>query len=86
VALERRCAEAKGLRDSRVAGRAHVLLAPTLEAGNILAKSVQYYSGAQPGHVVVGAKVPILLASRTESARAKLHSLALALAVGTLET
>jgi phosphotransacetylase len=85
VALERRCAETKGLAGSRVAGGAHVLLAPTLEAGNILAKSVQYYSGAEPGHVVVGARVPIMLASRTESAKAKLHSLALALAVGTLE-
>jgi phosphate butyryltransferase len=57
-----------------VAGRAVV---PSIEAGNILGKGVKYLGGSITAHVVVGARVPVLIPSRVESATDKLHSIAL---------
>lgn len=60
-----------------VAGRADIMVAPSIDAGNILGKGVKYLGGSITAHVVVGARVPILIPSRVESARDKLHSIAL---------
>lgn len=60
-----------------VAGRADVLVVPSIEAGNILGKAVKYLAGSTTAHVVVGARVPVLIPSRVESATDKLHSIAL---------
>jgi phosphate acetyltransferase len=66
-----------------VAGVADVLLVPDLEAGNMLAKQLQYLGGATMAGVVVGATVPIVLTSRADGAAARLASAAVArLAVG----
>ena len=72
-------AEAAALKEfeSPVAGRADILLFPTLEAANITAKAIQYWTSRDPGHVVVGASVPVLIPSRAESARARLNAIAL---------
>jgi phosphate acetyltransferase len=64
---------------SPVAGRANVLVVPDLEAGNMLAKSLSFLAGAEAAGVVVGAKVPIVLTSRADSAEARLVSCAAAL-------
>lgn len=80
-ALLESAAEAKGITGP-VAGRADVMVAPTLEAGNILGKAVKYLGGSLTAHVVVGARVPILIPSRVESAQDKLHSIALGVLVG----
>ncbi|MBS0297114.1 MAG: bifunctional enoyl-CoA hydratase/phosphate acetyltransferase [Proteobacteria bacterium] len=56
----------KGLVSS-VAGRADILVAPNLEAGNILAKQLTFLEGAQAAGVVLGARVPIALGSRADS-------------------
>ncbi len=63
---------------SAVAGDADVLLAPDLEAGNILAKQLIYLAGADAAGIVLGARVPIVLTSRADNAAARVASCALA--------
>ncbi len=75
-ALVESAAEAKGIRHS-VAGHADCMVVPNVEAGNLLGKSVKYLGGSQCAHVVVGAKVPILIPSRVESVDDKVNSIAL---------
>lgn len=78
IAVSIEAAEHKGIKGS-VAGRANILLAPTIEAGNILYKSFMYFAHAKVGAVIAGANAPIVLTSRADSAESKLHSLAVAL-------
>lgn len=68
----------KGLAGETV-GKADVLLVPNIEAGNILYKSLMYFANAKVGAVIQGAKAPIVLTSRADSAESKLYSLALAI-------
>ena len=63
---------------SPVAGDADVLVVPDLEAGNMLAKQLEYFAGAAGCGVVVGARVPIALTSRADSAATRAASAALA--------
>ena len=67
--------------DSPVAGRANVLLVPDLEAGNMLAKSLTFLSGADAAGIVLGARVPIILTSRADSHLTRLASCAVAVLV-----
>ncbi len=62
--------------DSPVAGRANVLVVPDLEAGNMLAKSLSFLADAEAAGVVLGARVPIVLTSRADTAAARLVSCA----------
>jgi phosphate acetyltransferase len=64
--------------NSPVAGRADILLVPDLEAGNMLAKQLSYLSEADAAGIVLGARVPIVLTSRADSAKARLASCAVA--------
>ncbi|WP_291076251.1 bifunctional enoyl-CoA hydratase/phosphate acetyltransferase [Hyphomonas sp.] len=68
---------AKGLT-SPVAGDADVLIVPTLEAGNMLAKQLDYLAGASAAGIVLGASVPIILTSRADTAEERLASCAFA--------
>jgi phosphate acetyltransferase len=61
---------------SAVAGKANVLLVPDLEAGNMLAKQLQYLAGADAAGIVLGARVPIVLTSRADTVRTRLASIA----------
>jgi phosphate acetyltransferase len=61
---------------SPVAGRADILLVPDLEAGNMVAKQLQYLAGADSAGIVLGARVPIVLTSRADSVRTRLASAA----------
>ncbi|WP_100398413.1 phosphate butyryltransferase [Bacillus sp. FJAT-44742] len=61
-----------------VAGRADILLVPTVETGNILYKSLVYFAGAKVGGIIAGAKAPIILTSRADTAASKLYSIAIA--------
>jgi phosphate acetyltransferase len=61
---------------SPVAGKADILLAPDLEAGNMVAKQLQYLAGADSAGIVVGTKVPIVLTSRADTVRTRLASIA----------
>jgi phosphate acetyltransferase len=64
--------------DSPVAGQADILVVPDLEAGNMLAKSLTFMAGADAAGLVLGARVPIILASRADSLIARLASCAVA--------
>ncbi len=67
----------KGIQ-SPLAGIADILVAPDIEAGNILYKSLIFFAGSIEAGIVVGAKVPIVVTSRSDSAQNKLYSIALA--------
>jgi len=73
-------ARAKGIT-APVAGHADVMVLPNIEAGNILGKAVKYLGGSQCAHVIMGARVPILIPSRVESADDKLNAIALGVLV-----
>lgn len=80
-AVDLEAARTKGIH-STVAGRADVLVAPNLEAGNMLAKQLVFLSQADTGGIVVGAKVPVMLTSRADDEHARLMSAALAVLYG----
>jgi phosphate butyryltransferase len=71
---------------SAVAGQADILVVPNLEAGNMLAKQLTFMSGAEAAGIVLGAKIPIILTSRADSARTRLASCALAVLVARTAT
>jgi phosphate acetyltransferase len=76
-AISKEAALTKGI-DSEVAGDADILLAPDLEAGNILAKILTFLARADAAGLVLGARVPIILTSRADSVRARIASCAAA--------
>ncbi len=76
-AISRDAARTKGIK-SEVAGDPDILLAPDLEAGNILAKLLSFLARADSAGLVVGARVPIILTSRADSVRARIASCAVA--------
>lgn len=64
--------------DSPVAGMADILIAPDLEAGNMLAKSLTFMADADAAGIVLGARVPIILTSQADSVMTRLASCAIA--------
>lgn len=58
-------------------GRADILLVPTYEVGNGIGKAMTYFGGARSAGIIVGAKAPIVLVSRADTAETKLSSIAL---------
>ena len=75
--ISKKSAAIKGIENS-VAGKADVLLVPSVEAGNALVKMMIYFMGACAAGVVVGGKVPIVITSRSDEAQARLASIAAA--------
>ena len=75
-AISKEAALHKGI-ESPVSGEVDILLAPDIEAANIFAKGLVYLAKAQPAGVLLGAKAPVVLVSRTDSAESKLYSIAL---------
>jgi phosphate acetyltransferase len=76
-AISASAAREKGI-DSAVAGDVDIVLAPDLDAGNILYKNLVYLANAQLAGLVMGARAPIVLTSRADTVEARVHSLALA--------
>jgi phosphate acetyltransferase len=76
-AIDMEAARIKGIK-SEVAGRAQILVVPDLEAGNMLAKNLAYFAKADSAGIVLGARVPIVLTSRADSARSRMASCAVA--------
>ncbi|MDR2033008.1 MAG: bifunctional enoyl-CoA hydratase/phosphate acetyltransferase [Azoarcus sp.] len=70
-------ARARGLH-SRVAGDADILAAPGIETGNMIARQLEHLAGALMGGIVLGARVPIVLSSRADTAQARIVSCAIA--------
>ena len=79
-AINEAAAAEKGIA-SQVAGRADILLVPDLEAGNMLAKQLTFMAGAEAAGLVLGARVPIILTSRADSAGTRIASCALGVLV-----
>ena len=77
-AVSEEAAKTKGIV-SPVAGRADILVVPDLEAGNMLAKQLEYLAEAEVAGIVLGARVPIILTSRADKMLARLGSCAIAL-------
>ena len=77
VAISPRAAELEE-SSSPIAGEADILIVPNVEAGNIVAKGLQYFARARMAGLVVGAKVPIIISSRADSAETRYLSLAMA--------
>jgi len=76
-AVNLKAAEIKHIH-SPVAGVADILVVPDLESGNMLAKQLEYLADAEAAGVVVGARVPIILTSRSDTAKTRLASCAVA--------
>ncbi len=76
-AVDAEAARHKGIA-SPLAGRADVLVAPDIEAGNVLYKSLTCFARAEGAGIIVGARAPIVVTSRSDSAAGKLNSMALA--------
>lgn len=75
-AISAKAAQMKDI-DSQVAGHADILITPDVESGNILAKALSYFAQSHMAGVVVGAKCPIVMPSRSDPPQQKLMSLAL---------
>lgn len=75
-AISPESARIKGIK-SEVAGYADILITPDIEAGNVLAKAITYFAKGKMAGVVVGARCPLILPSRSDSREVKLVSLAL---------
>lgn len=77
-AVSPEAARLKGIR-SPVAGLADIFIVPDIEAGNMLAKQLTYFNGADGAGIVLGAQLPIILTSRADPARTRIASCAIAL-------
>lgn len=64
--------------ESPIAGQADIMIVPNVEAGNIVGKGLLYFAHARMAGLVVGAKVPIIINSRADSAETRYLSLAMA--------
>ncbi len=73
-------ARSKGIK-SVVAGQADILLVPDIESGNMLAKQLEYLAEALAAGIVLGARVPIVLTSRADSANTRTASTAVAVVI-----
>ncbi|MDR2689181.1 MAG: bifunctional enoyl-CoA hydratase/phosphate acetyltransferase [Azoarcus sp.] len=76
-AVSSKAAKIKGIH-SPVAGQADILAVPNIEAGNMIAKQLEYLAGALMGGIVLGARVPIVLTSRADTPRTRAVSCAIA--------
>jgi len=80
IAVSPEAARHKGVENA-VAGIAQVLVVPNIEAGNIFGKSFTYYLHIPVSHVIMGARIPVLIPSRNESDRDKFYSVALGVTI-----
>lgn len=67
----------KGI-SSQINGEVDLFLVPSIEVGNVLGKSMVYFAGATMAGILLGAQVPIVLTSRSDTPRSKLMALAMA--------
>ena len=80
VALSAKAAELKGIK-SRIAGKTDAFLVPNITSGNAVIKVLMFLANAKVGGLVIGAKVPIILLSRSDKSEDKLNSIALSILV-----
>jgi len=80
IAISTEAAKMKGINNS-VAGNVQIMIMPNIEAGNLLGKCFMFYMKKQVAHVVMGAKIPILIPSRNENEIDKVNSIALGVTI-----
>ena len=80
IAVNKQAADHKGII-GEVAGDCDIILVPDIEAGNMFYKALNFLGGATAASVIMGASVPIILTSRSDSEETKLFSIALAAAM-----
>lgn len=80
-AISLESAHHKGLFNE-VVGCADILVAPDIDAGNILGKSILYFADSQAGGLIIGAKCPVIMLSRSDDKATRLNSIKLGLAAG----
>lgn len=84
LAVSEEAARIKGVKNP-VAGKADILLVPSLESGNILVKAFSHLAGGRTAGLVLGARAPIVLTSRSDSAESKFLSIACAVYAANME-
>lgn len=84
IAVSEEAARTKGVKNP-VAGKADILLVPSLESGNILAKAFSHLAGGRTAGLVLGARAPVVLTSRADSAESKFLSIACAVFAANME-
>jgi phosphotransacetylase len=77
IAVDKEAARIKGV-ETPVAGAANILIAPNIEAGNMMYKELTFMAGAQSAGLVMGSRVPVILTSRADTPQTRLFSCALA--------
>lgn len=77
-AISKKACEIKGIK-SPINGEADILIMPDIESGNIFYKALNFLGECRTAGIVVGAKVPIIVASRSDTEENKFLSIALAL-------
>ncbi len=77
ISISKEALETKKI-ESPVNGDADILVVPAIDAGNVLYKSLIYFAQAQTAGIICGAKNPVVVTSRADSAKSKLYSIALA--------
>ena len=82
IAVDKEAARIKGV-ETPVAGQADILIAPNIEAGNMMYKELTFMAGAQAAGLVMGARVPVILTSRADYAAVETRSAALAVLLAT---
>ncbi|MDD3031268.1 MAG: phosphate acyltransferase [Candidatus Caldatribacteriota bacterium] len=78
VAISEFAVKKKGI-ESPVAGQADILIVPNIACGNILGKSIMYYTNFPEGNLVIGAQVPVMISSRSDRSEAKLNAIGLSI-------
>ena len=84
LAVSEQAAKTKGV-DNPVAGKADILLVPTLEAGNIMVKCFSHLAGGRTAGLILGGKAPIVLTSRSDTSESKFLSIACAVYAANFE-
>jgi phosphate butyryltransferase len=84
LAVNPEAARTKGVKNA-VAGQADILLVPTVESGNILVKAFSHLAGGRTAGLVLGARAPVVLTSRSDSAESKFLSIACAVYAANME-
>ncbi len=80
IAVSEEAAEMKGI-ENPVAGNVQIMVMPNIESGNLLGKCFMFYMKKQVAHVVMGARIPILIPSRNENEIDKVNSIALGVTI-----
>lgn len=80
-AISLESAHHKGLFNE-VVGRADILIAPDIDTGNILGKTLLYFGNVQAGGLIIGARCPVIMLSRSDARETRMNSIKLALAAG----